>query len=214
MLTCLLPTTGVTIYPAFPKLKSSNRRHANERYDHPTVWPWIHALCRGPLDPLLNDCPPTMKREQKERVGRRTAREYGVTCTPLARGRACAVVRAATQARRRARISDLARANASLARTYLPEHHRKFQKAPTRPADAHRSVPRGRNQELSREAEPKRVRRETRPAATPPEAEAGDRECARGPGAAAPPLRSGLSASPGEQGKPPARLRGSYRLSS
>ena len=89
------------------------------------------------------------------------------------------------KARRRAGISDLARANASLARTYLPEHHRKFQKAPTRPADAHRSVPRGRNQELSREAEPKRVRRETRPAATPPEAEAGDRECARGPGAAA-----------------------------
>jgi hypothetical protein len=72
------------------------------RYDHPTVWPRIHALCRGPLAFLFNDCLPTMKREQKERVGRRTAREYGVTCTPLAQVRACAVVSAATQARRRA----------------------------------------------------------------------------------------------------------------
>lgn len=73
-----------------------------ERYDHPEVWPLIHALCRGPLDHLLNYCLPTMKLEKKERVGSQTVRKYGPTCTPLARVLACAEVAEATKARLRA----------------------------------------------------------------------------------------------------------------
>jgi len=73
-----------------------------ERYDHPAVWPLINALCRGPLDHLLNYCLPTMKLEQKARVGSRTVRKYGPTCTPLARVLACAEVAEATKARLRA----------------------------------------------------------------------------------------------------------------
>jgi hypothetical protein len=73
-----------------------------ERYDHPDVWPLINALCRGPLDHLLNYCLPTMKLERKERVGRQTVRKYGLTCTPLARVLACAEVSAETKARLRA----------------------------------------------------------------------------------------------------------------
>jgi len=73
-----------------------------ERYDHPQVWPRINALCRGPLDHLLNYCLPTMKLEKKERVGSQTVRKYGPTCTPLARVLACAEVAEATKARLRA----------------------------------------------------------------------------------------------------------------
>lgn len=53
------------------------------------------------------------------------------------------------KALRLAGISDLARANEFLARTYLPAHNRKFQKQPASPADAHRGVPRGLNEVLS-----------------------------------------------------------------
>jgi hypothetical protein len=56
-----------------------------ERYDHPEVWPLVNALCRGPLDPLLNGFLPTMKLEKKERVGSRTVRHYGPTQAPLDR---------------------------------------------------------------------------------------------------------------------------------
>jgi hypothetical protein len=73
-----------------------------ERYDHPAVWPLVNALCRGALDHLLNYCLPTMKLEQKERVGRQTIRKYGPTCTPLARVLACAEVSAETKGRLRA----------------------------------------------------------------------------------------------------------------
>jgi hypothetical protein len=66
------------------------------------VWSLIHVLCRGPLDHLLNYCLPTMKLEQKARVGSRTVRKYGPTCTPLARVLACAEVSAETKARLRA----------------------------------------------------------------------------------------------------------------
>ena len=72
-----------------------------ERYDHPDVWPRINALCRGPLDPLLNYFLPTMKLERKERVGSRTVRHYGPTLTPLARVLASAEVSAATKTRLR-----------------------------------------------------------------------------------------------------------------
>jgi hypothetical protein len=68
------------------------------RYDHPEVWPRINALCRGPLDHLLNYCLPTMKLEKKERVGGPTVRKYGPTCTPLARVLACAETKARLRA--------------------------------------------------------------------------------------------------------------------
>jgi len=57
------------------------------------------------------------------------------------------------KALRLAGISDLAQANEFLARTYLPEHNRRFQKQPASPADAHRGVPRGLNEVLSWEEE-------------------------------------------------------------
>ena len=57
------------------------------------------------------------------------------------------------KALRLAGISDLARANEFLTRSYLPEHNRRFQKQPASPADAHRDVPRGWNEVLSWEAE-------------------------------------------------------------
>jgi len=69
-----------------------------ERYDRPEVWPLIDALCRGPLDQLLNYFLPTMKLEQKERVGSRTVRRYGPTLTPLARVLSCSEVGAGSKA--------------------------------------------------------------------------------------------------------------------
>jgi len=48
-----------------------------------------------------------MKLEKKERVGRRTVRQYGPTCTPLARVLACAEVSAETKARLRAARAGL-----------------------------------------------------------------------------------------------------------
>jgi len=48
-----------------------------------------------------------MKLERKERVGRRTVRQYGPTCTPLARVLACAEVAEATKARLRAARAGL-----------------------------------------------------------------------------------------------------------
>jgi hypothetical protein len=78
-----------------------------ERYDHPAVWPLINALCRGPLDQLLNYCLPTMKLEKKERVGSRTVRKYGPTRTPLARVLDCAEVSAETKARLRAERAEM-----------------------------------------------------------------------------------------------------------
>lgn len=57
------------------------------------------------------------------------------------------------KALRLAGISDLARANEYLAKTYLPEHNRKFAKEPASAADAHRGVPRGLNEVLSWEEE-------------------------------------------------------------
>ena len=53
------------------------------------------------------------------------------------------------KALRLAGISDLASANAYLARVYLPAHNRKFQKQPASPADAHRAVPKRLNEALS-----------------------------------------------------------------
>mgnify|MGYP000120853036 CR=1 FL=1 len=73
-----------------------------ECHDHPEEWPLINALCRGPLDHLLNYCLPTMKLEQKARVRSRTVRQHGPTCTPLPRVLACAEVSAQTKARLRA----------------------------------------------------------------------------------------------------------------
>jgi hypothetical protein len=78
-----------------------------ERYDHPEVWPLVNALCRGPLEQLLNYCLPTMKLEKKERVGSQTIRKYGPTCTPLARVLDCAEVSAETQARLRAQRAGM-----------------------------------------------------------------------------------------------------------
>jgi hypothetical protein len=57
------------------------------------------------------------------------------------------------KALRLAGISDLVSANDFLAKTYLPEHNRRFEKQPASPADAHRGVPRGLNEVLSWEAE-------------------------------------------------------------
>lgn len=70
-----------------------------ERYDGPEVWPRVNALCRGPLDQLLNWYLPTMKLEQKERIGSRVVRRYGPTQTPLDRVLGCAEVPAQTKAR-------------------------------------------------------------------------------------------------------------------
>ena len=78
-----------------------------ERYDHPAVWPLVNALCRGPLDPLFNSCLPTMRLEKKERVGSRTVRKHGPTCTPLARVLDCAEVSAETKARLRAQRAGM-----------------------------------------------------------------------------------------------------------
>lgn len=50
-------------------------------------------------------------------------------------------------------INDLARANAFLRRTFLPEFNRKFPVQPASPADAHRSAPRRLNEILSWEEE-------------------------------------------------------------
>jgi len=57
------------------------------------------------------------------------------------------------KALRLAGIKDLPSANEFLRRTYLPEHNRKFQKAPASAADAHRGVPRRLNEVLSWEVE-------------------------------------------------------------
>lgn len=73
-----------------------------ERYDNPAVVPLINALCKGPLNRLLNHFLPTMKLASKERVGSRVVRKYGETQTPLARVLACAEVGAATKERLRA----------------------------------------------------------------------------------------------------------------
>lgn len=78
-----------------------------ERYDHPEVWPLINALCRGPLDQLLNWFLPTMKLERKERVGSQTVRHYGPTQTPLDRVLSCAGVSEATKLRLRAEKAAL-----------------------------------------------------------------------------------------------------------
>ena len=73
-----------------------------ERHDRPEVWPLVNALCRGPLDQLLNWFLPTMKLAEKERVGSKVVRRYGPTQTPLERVLACAEVGAETKARLRA----------------------------------------------------------------------------------------------------------------
>lgn len=73
-----------------------------DRYDHPEVWPLVNALCRGPLDQMLNWFLPTMKLERKERVGSKTVRHYGPTQTPLDRVLACPEVGAGTKAGLRA----------------------------------------------------------------------------------------------------------------
>lgn len=78
-----------------------------ERYDHPEVWPLVNALCRGPLDWLLNYFLPTMKLERKERVGSRTVRRYGPTRTPLERVLACAEVSEVAKVRLRAEKAAL-----------------------------------------------------------------------------------------------------------
>jgi len=57
------------------------------------------------------------------------------------------------KALRLAGIGDLVCANEYLAKTYLPEHNRKFQKEPASVADAHRGVPRDLNGVLSWEQE-------------------------------------------------------------
>lgn len=53
------------------------------------------------------------------------------------------------KALRLAGINDVAKANEFLRQTYLPEHNRRFQKEPARPADAHRGVPRRLDEVLS-----------------------------------------------------------------
>jgi hypothetical protein len=60
-----------------------------ERYDNPQVAPLINALCKGPLNQLLNYFVPTMKLERKERVGSKVVRKYGPVLTPLQRVLAC-----------------------------------------------------------------------------------------------------------------------------
>lgn len=73
-----------------------------ERYDAPQVWPLVDALCRGPLNQLLNYCLPTLKLEDKEQVGSKVVRMYGPAQTPLGRVLACAEVSDVTKARLRA----------------------------------------------------------------------------------------------------------------
>lgn len=73
-----------------------------ERYDNPAVVPLVNALCKGPLNWLLNGFLPTMKLESKERVGSQVVRKYGKTVTPLERVLECAEVTAATKERLRA----------------------------------------------------------------------------------------------------------------
>jgi len=70
-----------------------------ERYDHPAVWPLVNALCKGPLNQLLNYFLPTLKLERKERVGSKVVRKYGPAMTPLNRVLACAEVKAQTKQR-------------------------------------------------------------------------------------------------------------------
>jgi hypothetical protein len=72
-----------------------------ERYDNPEVMPLINALCKGPLNQLLNYFLPTLKLESKERVGCRVVRKYGEAATPLSRVLACAQVGQETRARLR-----------------------------------------------------------------------------------------------------------------
>ncbi len=69
-----------------------------ERYDHAAVWPLVNALCKGPLNQLLNYFLPTLKLESKERVGSRIVRKYGPAVTPLSRVLACTEVAAETKA--------------------------------------------------------------------------------------------------------------------
>ncbi len=57
------------------------------------------------------------------------------------------------KALRLAGISDMESANEFLAKTYLPEHNRRFEVEPASPADVHGRVPRGLNEVLSWEAE-------------------------------------------------------------
>jgi len=63
------------------------------------------------------------------------------------------------KALRLAGISDLAKANEFLAKTYLSAHNRKFRYEPASPADAHQAVPRNLNEVLSWE-EPRVVQRD------------------------------------------------------
>jgi hypothetical protein len=72
-----------------------------ERYDNPQVVPLINALCKGPLNQLLNYFLPTLKLESKQRVGSRVIRQYGQAATPLSRVLACAQVGQETRARLR-----------------------------------------------------------------------------------------------------------------
>jgi hypothetical protein len=60
-----------------------------ERYDNPEVVPSINTLCQGALNQLLNYFLPTMKLEQKQRVGSKVIRKYGEAITPLNRVLAC-----------------------------------------------------------------------------------------------------------------------------
>lgn len=78
-----------------------------ERYDNPAVVPLINALCKGPLNQLLNYFLPTMKLENKERVGSKVVRKYGQTMTPLSRVLACPEVTAETKQRLRAQKQTL-----------------------------------------------------------------------------------------------------------
>jgi len=70
-----------------------------DRYDDPAVWPRVNALCKGPLNQLLNYFLPTLKLERKERVGSRWVRKYGPAQTPLSRVLACDQVSATTKQR-------------------------------------------------------------------------------------------------------------------
>lgn len=78
-----------------------------ERYDNPAVVPLINALCKGELNWLLNGFLPTMKLENKERVGSKVVRKYGPTMTPLSRVLACPEVTAETKQRLRAQKQTL-----------------------------------------------------------------------------------------------------------
>jgi len=77
-------------------------RFGFERYEHPEVWPLINVPCQGPLDHQLNSGLPTIKLQKTEQVRSLTVRQYGPTCTPLARVLACAEVSATTKAQLRA----------------------------------------------------------------------------------------------------------------